>query len=101
MPKRAELKPITFVTVEQVFTPQVKVRAVRDLSGWASRERRVKWEIPKGRIGCMDAEKAREFAAKGFVEVLEGEIRPVSQDELDEFLAQVTTISVGGSLQNG
>lgn len=99
--KRKELKPVTFVTVEQVFKPQVKVRATRSLSGWADRQKRVKWDLPAGRVGCMDADVAREFAAKGFVEVLDGEIRAVSQDELDEFLAQVTTIKVGDSIQGG
>jgi hypothetical protein len=87
---------IKFVPVERVFKPQVKVRATRDLSGWANREKGVKWHIRHGRIGCMDADKAREFAAKGFVEILEGDIKPVSPAEQEEFLAQVTTISVGG-----
>lgn len=89
--------PITFVPVEQVFKPQVKVRATRDMSGWADRGKRVKWSIPQGRIGCLDEDKAREFQAKGFVEILEGEIRPVSEAEREEFLSQVHVIGLGGS----
>lgn len=97
---KKELEPVRFVTVEQVFQPQVKVMATRDLSGWADRGdksgKRVKWHIGIGRVGHLDADVAREFNAKGFVEILEGEVKPVSEAEMAEFLSQVTTISVGG-----
>jgi hypothetical protein len=98
-PRNKEIEPIRFVPVEQVFKPQVKVRATRDLSGWVDRGkksgRRVKWEIPHGRIGCLDEDKAREFMAKGFVEIIDGTIKPVSEGEAEEFLSTVTTISLG------
>ena len=87
---------IRFVPVEHVFQAQVKVRATRDLNGWADRAKGVKWHIPQGRIGCLDRDKAREFQAKGYVEILEGEVAPVSEDELAEFKSTVHTISLGG-----
>jgi hypothetical protein len=99
--RKPELKPVKFVAVERAFKPQVKVRATRDMSGWVDRGektgRRVKFHIGKGRIGLMDAEHAREFAAKGYVEILEGgeQIKPVSEDEAAEILSTVTTISLG------
>lgn len=97
--KSRDLRPVTFVPIEQAFKPQVKVQAVRDLSGWVGGDKRnrVKWEIGKGRIGCIDADKAREFAAKGFVRILEGKVEPVSEDELAELLSQVTIIGPGAS----
>jgi hypothetical protein len=95
--RRWKLKPVTFVPVSRAFKPQIKVRATRDLNGWADREQKVKWHIPTGSIGCIDAETAREFAAKGFVEILEGAVRPVSEAEAAEFLSQVTIIGPGVS----
>lgn len=94
-PRAAKPEVIKFVPVERVFKPQVKVRATRDLSGWADRAKGVKWHIPVGSMGCLDADKAREFWAKGFVEIIEGDIKPVTEAEMDEFLSQVTTISIG------
>lgn len=91
--RRLRATPITFVPIERVFQPQVRVRATRDLNGWASREQRVKWHIPRGRIGCLDADKAREFEVKGYVEILDGAVKPVSEDEAAEFLSTVTIIS--------
>lgn len=99
--RRRELEPIRFVPVERVFKPQVKVRATRDLSGWVDRGKksgkRVKWAIPAGRIGCMDEDHAREYAVKGYVEILDGTIKPVSEGEAAEMLASVTTISLGAN----
>jgi hypothetical protein len=94
--QRHELEPVRFVAVERAFKPQVKVRATRDLSGWANRERRVKWSIGKGRVGCLDEDVAREFLAKGYVEIIEGgeSIKPVSADEAAEILSTVTTIGL-------
>ncbi len=94
--RRRKLEPITFVPIERAFKPQVKVRATRDISGWASRDRRVKWEIPSGRVGCIDEDVAREFQIKGYVEILDGSVRPASEDEIAEVLSTVTTISLGG-----
>ncbi len=94
-PRRREVKPITFVAVERAFSPQVKVRATRDINGWADRERRVKWHIGSGRIGCLDADVAREFQVKGYVAILDGEVEPVSEDEAAEILSTVTVISAG------
>lgn len=93
--RRRQFQPITFVPVERVFKSQVQVRALRDLNGWADRERRIKWSIPSGRIGCLDEDTAREFMAKGYVELLDGIVRPVSEDEAAEFLSTVTTLSLG------
>ena len=94
--RRRRLEPVTFVPVERVFAPQVKVRATRDLNGWADKTKRVKWHIPHGRVGCIDADKAREFQAKGYVEILDGAVKPVSEDEAAEFMSTVTTLSLGG-----
>lgn len=94
--RRRSTEPTRFVSLEQAFQPQVKVRATRDLNGWANRDRKIKWSIPHGRIGCIDADKAREFAAKGYVEILDGTVKPVSAGELDEMLSTVTTIGLGG-----
>lgn len=84
-----------FVTVDQVFKPQVKVRALHSLSGWADRDRKVKWEIAKGSIGCLDEDTAREFQAKGFIEILEGSVKPVSEAEAAEFLSQIKQVGLG------
>lgn len=94
--RRRKLEPVRFVPVERAFKAQVKVRATRDISGWADRRQRVKWSIGKGRIGCLDADVAREFQIKGYVEILDGQIRPASDDEIAEVLSTVTTISLGG-----
>lgn len=94
--KRAKPTVVKFVPVERAFKPMIKVRATRDLNGWANKSRGIKWHIGNGRIGMLDEETARQFMAKGFVEILEGDIKPVSEDEAAEFLAQVTTINVGG-----
>ncbi len=95
--RRRKLEPVTFVPIERVFRPQVKVRATRDISGWASRDRRVKWSIGKGRVGCLDEPVAREFEVKGYVEILDGQVRPVSEDEAAEFLSTVTVLNMGAS----
>lgn len=93
--RRAKLEPIKFVPVRKVFKPQVKVQALKDLNGWADRDRRVKWTINRGAVGCIDADKAREFEVKGYVRIVAGEVEPVSEDEAAELLAGVTTISLG------
>lgn len=95
--RRQRLEPITFVPIERVFKPQVQVRALRDINGWADRDRRKKWHIGAGRIGCIDADKAREWATKGYIEILDGEVKPVSEDEAAEFMSTVTTLNLGVS----
>lgn len=92
---RRAYEKVTFVPVERVFSPQVKVRAKHDLSGWADREKGIKWHIPTGRIGYIDEEKAREFFVKGYVDILDGTIRPVSEDETAEILSTRTVLSLG------
>jgi hypothetical protein len=89
------VKPVTFVPVERVFKAQVKVRALRDINGWANRDRRVKWHIGAGRVGYLDEDHAREFSIKGYVEVIDGSIKPASEDEVAEFLSTTTTIGLG------
>lgn len=96
MTRKVQAPVVKFVAVERAFKPQIKVRATRDLNGWANRERGVKWSIGAGRIGCIDEDKAREFAAKGFVEIIEGNVKPCSEDELAEYASQVTVVSIGG-----
>jgi hypothetical protein len=94
--RKPALKPITFVPVEQVFSPQVQVRATRDLNGWADRRKRIKWFIPGGTVGYLDAEKAREFHIKGYVEIVDGDVgQPASEDEVAEVMSTVTTIGLG------
>ena len=88
-------QPVTFVPVERVFKPQVRVRATRDLNGWADRRKKIKWHIPAGRVGCIDEDKAREFSIKGYVEILDGTVKPASDDEIAEVMSTVTTISLG------
>jgi hypothetical protein len=95
--RRAKLEPITFVSLERAFKAQVRVQATRDISGWASRDRRVKWQIGKGRVGCLDEDVAREFAAKGYVRILDGTVKPVSEGEFEEILSTTTTIQMGAS----
>lgn len=92
--RRQQLEPITFVPVERVFAAQVQVRALRDINGWADRDKRVKWHIGKGSIGCVDENKAREWATKGYVEIIDGTVKPVSEDEAAEILSSVTTLNL-------
>ena len=98
--KRRKARPKTiqqvkFVAVEAVFKPQVKVRATRDMTGPVPGASRTQWRIGAGRIGYLDEDKAREFQAKGYVEILDGEVKPVSEDEAAEFLSTMTTIGLG------
>jgi hypothetical protein len=96
----AKFQPVTFLPVERVFKAQVKVVATRDLNGWVpkiGRAKRKKWHIGAGRIGHLDEDTAREFAIKGYVEILDGTIKPYSEDEAAEVLATVTTLQLGGS----
>ena len=95
---KPRIQPVTFVPVEQVFQPQVEVRSKVDLNGWADRRKKVKWNIPAGSVGCLDADKAREFQIKGYVEVLNGDVGPpASEDEIAEVMSTVTVIGLGAS----
>lgn len=93
--RRFALEPVQFIPITKAFKPQVKVRAKRDINGWADRSRRKKWHIGAGSIGCIDHDKAREFAVKGYVEILDGDVKPVSEDEAAEFLSTVTVLNLG------
>jgi hypothetical protein len=79
--RRGDPERVRFVTLERAFKPrratrpQVRVRALRDLNGWVNRSRKEwgKWSLPAGGVGRLDEEKAREFARKGHVEILDSE----------------------------
>jgi len=89
------IKPIRFVAVEHVFEPLIKVRALRDVSGWASRDKRIKYALGNGRIGFVDEQTAREWQVKGHIEIVSGDVKPVSPDEAAEILSTLTTIGPG------
>lgn len=96
--KRApRVQPVRFIPVERVFKPQIKVRALHTLNGWVDRRKKIKWEIHAGQVGCVDEDKAREWVAKGYAEILDGTIKPISEDEAAEYLSQVTTIGLGSN----
>ncbi len=88
--------PVTFAPVSKAFKRQVRVIANRDLNGWLHRGSKVKWSIPAHRPVWIDEDKAREFQAKGYLEILEGKVKPVSPDEAAEYLSQITVIGMGG-----
>lgn len=92
--KPKTIQPITFVPVERAFKPQIKVRALRDLNGHVDRDRRVKFHIGSGRIGFIDEDTARIWQAKGYVEILDGTVKPVTPDELAELTSKDSTISL-------
>lgn len=93
-PAKKEIVPVTFVPVERVFKAQIKVRALNDISGWADRRRKVKYEIGAGKIGYLDEDTARVWHAKGYIEILDGKVKPVSPDELAELTSKDATISL-------
>jgi hypothetical protein len=93
---RERLIPVKFEPVSKAFKRQVKVVANRDISGWINRGRRQKWFIPAHKPVWISEDKAREFQAKGYLEIIEGKVKPVSPDEAAEFLSQVTSIGMGG-----
>lgn len=92
--RRRKLDPVRFVPVAQVFKPQIKVRALKDINGYAARDRKIKYQIGHGRVGYLDDDTAREWQVKGYIEILEGTVRPVSEDEAAEILSTVTTIAL-------
>lgn len=95
MAKRKPPLVVKFVPVERAFKPQIKVQALLDVNGWVSRERGIKFQIGKGRIGFVDADIARVWQAKGYAEILDGEVKPVSADELAELTSKDAKITLG------
>lgn len=95
--RRAKLEPIEFVPVRHVFKPMVQIRMKVDLSGWVGDKRdRRKWAMGAGTYPIIDEDKAREFVAKGWAEFTDKPRKPLSADEIAEYDAQVTKISLGG-----
>lgn len=95
--KRRRMEPVEFVPITKAFKRQVQVVANRDLNGYLYPGSDKKWHIPAHRPVWIDEDKAREFQAKGYIEIVGGKkIKPVSPDEAAEFLSQVTTIGMGG-----
>ncbi len=95
-----ELQPITFLPVKKVFRAMVSIEVNRDISGWASREKRQKWHMGAGTTHIIDEDKAREFVAKGyasFTDPMYAERHPISADEVDEHAATMAIITPGGS----
>lgn len=91
--RRLKLEPITFAPVQRVFKPQREVTITRDLSGWVDRRRRVKFHLPKGWHGYIDAETADQWIVKGYAK---GQLsRTYSDDERAELLADVTVLNLG------
>lgn len=99
--QEAALEPITFVPIRKVFEAQVEVRPTRDLSGYAPGETRKRWEMRHGRVYQITDWKAREFVAKGYVELVhEGSLDhlpAVSEMEQAELNAQNTIIGPGAA----
>lgn len=95
--RRAKLEPVTFVPASMAFQPQIKVRTTRDLNGYVDGNPRLrkKWSVGANRVLHVDAEVARVWQAKGYCVILEGDITPVSADELAELSKDDATISLG------
>jgi len=100
-PKKSsgKLKPITFVPVRKVFKPMVEIRLLMDISGWADKDKRVKWHMAAGSTEIIDEDKAREFVTKGYAKYTSAPKKPISEDERAEALATVTRLTPGG--ENG
>ena len=98
--KKKNIDPVEFVPIQEVFKPQVEVRATRDINGWVDRGKssgkKIKWSIKSGDIGYLDIDTARQFEVKGYVEITHGKdlIPPVSDDERAEILSTMTVIGV-------
>lgn len=93
--KRREFDVVKFVPVERAFKPQIKVKALLDITGWLDRDKGIKFRIGMGRVGFVDADSARIWQAKGYITILEGEVEPVSEDELYELSKDDAKISLG------
>lgn len=92
---RAKFQPVRFVPVERAFKPEIRVRALHDLNGWVSRKDRIKWEMSAGQIGTLDIDTARAFQVKGYVQILDGAVKPVSEMEAAELLGEKQTVTLG------
>ena len=95
MARRRSFRAVRFEPMTAVFKPEVKVQALRDLNGWVSREKRLKWHMSTGSVHALDSDTARDFAIKGYVMLLEGKVRPASEQEIAETQAGLTTIHLG------
>jgi hypothetical protein len=73
------------VPPEQHFKPEREVRMLRDVNGWADRERGEKWGLSAGQTYLIDTDKADELIVKRWAE---GELsRTYSLDEQAEVAA--------------
>lgn len=97
--RREKLIPVEFVPVSQVFQPMVEVKFLKDVSGWVGENKssRKKWSFSTGQIIAIDADKAREFVAKGYCEPTHPLDPPLSHDEVLEFRSNVTVVGLGGN----
>ena len=93
------MTPVTFAPINKVFRPQIQVRALRDIAGWADYASKTRYSMKAYTLYYIDEPTAREFEAKGYVEIVKGHVRPVSDAEREEFLSQITNIGLGG--ENG
>lgn len=89
-----EVQPIKFVPVERAFKAQIKFLPNRDLNGWVDRTRRIKFHAPANRVTFLDEDTARVWQAKGYGQILDGTVTPVSPDELAELTSNDSTISL-------
>lgn len=92
--KRRNLETVKFAPVSKVFEPQVGVVPNRDLSGWADYATKTKWSMAAWQKYYISADKAREFEAKGYVEIVDGRVKPVSEDEYAEMMSTVSHIGL-------
>lgn len=97
--KAKEVTPVTFAPINHVFKPQIQVRALRDIAGWADYATKTRYSMKAYTLYYISEDKAREFEAKGYVEITKGKVKPVSDAEREQFLSEITNIGLGG--QNG
>jgi len=96
---KKDLHVVKFVPVKKVFKPMVEIRLLMDVSGWADKDKRVKWHMAAGTTEIIDEDKAREFVVKGYAKYTSAPKKPISEDERAEALATVTRLTPGG--ENG
>jgi hypothetical protein len=102
--KKRSFEPITFVPVEHVFAPMVEIVLLRDISGWADRDRRKKWEMAAHSRHIIDEDKARDFVAKGYAKFIDpryAKRKPLSEDEIAEARSNSTVIYLDGGSNDG
>lgn len=89
--RKEAMAPITFQPIN--WAPQVQVTFTRDVNGWLSRDKRIKWHFAAGSTHMVDEQHAVEFIVKGYAQ---GELpRKVSGDERAEIRSVMTTIGLG------